>query len=79
MSELPNLYGDGQRYHELSNEHTWPDELIEERITEYSDFISTDDKMPRATTEAQRLLGHFVFESMYRAGAFKKKRPRSHK
>lgn len=71
---MPALYFDNQRTGEFSDEDTWSDEIIADRVNEYTHFLH-GDAMPRARQQAERILTHLAFEQMYRSGAFNQEQP----
>lgn len=67
LQPFPNTHSNSQRLGECSE---WPDVIIETKITEYWQFLSRDDIMPRAKEAAHRILTHLGFEIDYRAGIY---------
>lgn len=65
----PPVYADNLSVAEYSNELVWTDELIDERIAQYQEFLKGDE-MPRAREQATRIVTHLMFEKMYRVGLF---------
>ena len=64
---FPSLYADNKLVGEFS---AWDRDVLDQRIRDYERFLQKDDLMPRARSEAERIVGHLVFEVMYREGAF---------
>lgn len=60
---FPNIYQDYEQAHEFS---LWPTEALQERLQEYSAFLQRKDLMPRARDYSERLIGHLVFELLWR-------------
>lgn len=63
FESFPSLYADGLQVSEFS---AWSRTTLEERVTEYDHFLQRPDIMPRAQSEASRIMGHLVFELTWR-------------
>jgi hypothetical protein len=65
---FPNLYDDNRDvggYSELT------DEVLDYKLRQYGHFL-TYDVMPRAREQADRVIMHLGFETVWRSGAFSK-------
>lgn len=60
--EQPSLYGETQMLHGVSE---LDDRILEEKARHYA-TLSSQDLMPRARAQVERLLAHFIFELKYR-------------
>ncbi len=45
-------------------------DILERLATEYTDFLSRENLMPRAKATANRILDHVMFELAYREGVY---------
>ena len=64
---MPSLYFDNRDIGALPDK---PDELLESMCTEYNDFLTKENAMPRARAIAERVMLHLEFEKRYRAGYY---------
>lgn len=64
---FPSVYSDSQQVGEFSQ---WQQHTLEERYTDYSEYLDRTDISPRSRGEAERILGHLVFELSYREGFY---------
>lgn len=67
FESFPSLYADGLQTGEFSE---WKTPFLLDRYNEYTQFLQRPDLMPRAQTEAARILLHLTFELDYRAGVY---------
>lgn len=65
--KFPNVYGDSQQVGDYA---TWSQEILEDRLNTYTEYVERTDISPRSRGEAQRILGHLGFELCWRAGMF---------
>lgn len=56
---FPSLYHDSERIHDITN---WTPKMLNDRVTEYTEFLQRDELMPRARQTATRLLGQMAYE-----------------
>lgn len=56
---FPNTHSDNQRLGEVTG---WSDEMIENKLAEYYQFMERGDIMARARTLGKRVLQHLNFE-----------------
>lgn len=56
---FPNTESDLYRLHSVTE---WPDELLQDKVYEYWQFLDRDDLMPRAIKAANKILEHLGFE-----------------
>lgn len=63
FDSFPNLYHDQQRVHEIV---TWPRNMLENRMAEYTRFLQREDLMPRAAQAATNILGAMCLELSWR-------------
>lgn len=56
---FPNTMADQERLHSITE---WSDELLEDKVYEYWQFLERKDLMPRAIAAANRMLLHMGYE-----------------
>jgi hypothetical protein len=64
---MPALYHDTKRLHHVAE---WPQEMLDERLTEYGQFLQKENLMPRAEATANRTMNHLLFEAAFRDGIY---------
>lgn len=64
QQSFPHIYAD---YQQVTEYATWPDEALERKFHEYSEFLGQKDLMPRARDMANLVFTHLGFEITYRA------------
>lgn len=63
---FPNTHSDNQRISELADPAAWTDEMIENKLAEYYQFLDRTDIMPRARKLGGRIISHLNFEMDHR-------------
>lgn len=64
---FPNTYSDNQYFlQHLADNRVVTDEMIEEKLAEYYQFMERDDIMARARMLGQRVIDHCNFEMDHR-------------
>lgn len=59
---FPNTHSDNQRISELADPALWTDEMIENKLAEYYQFMDRPDIMRRARSIGERIIRHLSFE-----------------
>lgn len=64
---FPSVFADSQIVGEFSQ---WEQHHLEERYNDYSEYLGREDISPRSRGEAERVMGHLIFELSWREGIY---------
>jgi hypothetical protein len=63
QQSFPSIYQD---YEQVAQFSEWPTDALIDRLAEYTEFLKSEDLMPRARQQAELITRHALFELSWR-------------